>query len=104
METVKYNVYFHFKGKEESQLIESIIREDGNPLRYKLLIDMAIKNWADSHKVQIIATEITDIKVFNAENKFVAEQTLWSDYNTITDFIISWNTSLTIARVIKMQF
>ena len=46
---------------------------------------MAIKFWGDSHKIRIIATEISDIKVFNEEQKLIVEQPIFFDSNTICE-------------------
>ena len=81
----KYIVYFFFKGKEEFQLTECFVSKEGDPIRYKFLIDPAIERWSVDHKTQINASEITNIKVFNGERELIAEQLKWADTTTITE-------------------
>lgn len=80
----RLTVYFQLNGKDESQSGEYNVSPDGDPLRYKPIIDTAIEIWRVAHKTAI-KSPVTNIRVFNQAGKLIAEQTDWTDFNEIVE-------------------
>ena len=79
-----YTVNFKCNGADKSQSIDSEVASEGDPLRYKSIIDSAIEGWLRDHKLERKNTKIINIEVANLIGKIVAKLGDLDDYQSIT--------------------